>query len=126
MPRFVLHLEAKALDTQIKIGLAEPALAPHTMTSKLHLRRMVHLFADSLLSVASSGSSLDITADSKENQATIRMSLPATASPGHKELASSFGVALALAYRLGIATGLRLDPARGHELTLSLPAPGPS
>ncbi len=109
----------------VRIELAEPSAAAHARTSKLHLRRMVHLFADGLLSIAVPGSALKITAETEGGKTLLRMSLVGVASPS-TELSSSFGVAVALAHRLGIATAIRLDPALGHELTLVLPAAEPS
>ena len=114
-------LEPRAKAAKVAIELVEPVVASQTLTSKLHLRRMVYLFADSLLSIAAPGSTLQISAETCDDQTSLRMALPPAPSGGN-ELASSFGVALALAHRLGIATNLRLDPGRGHELTLVLPA----
>ncbi|MGH6908334.1 MAG: response regulator, partial [Aestuariivirga sp.] len=119
-------LESRARAAEVRIDLPEPAAAAYVLTSKLHLRRMVHLFADSLLSIATAGSALKITADTDGGQTSIGMALTAAASPEQSDLTSSFGVALSLAHRLGIATDLRLDPVRGHALTLNFPAAGPS
>lgn len=117
-------IESRAKAAGVRIEFIEPATATHTVTSKLQLRRMMHLFADSLLSVASSGSTLTLTAETSGGQNSIRMALPAGGS--QNELASGFGVALALAHRLCLVTALRLDPAVGHEVTLTLPAADPS
>jgi|GEM_PF-3716670 len=117
-------LEPKAKAAEVTIDVSEPMAAPVAVTSKLHLRRMVHLFADSLLSIAAPGSTLKITTEAGGEQTSLRMVLPVGSS--RNELASSFGVALALAHRLGIATSLRLDPAHGHEVALVLPTPQPS
>ena len=113
-------LEGRAKAAGVGIELSEPAVAAHTLSSKLYLRRMLHLFADSLLSIAAPGSTLKMAVETDGGQTSLRMALP-PAGPSRSELASSFGVALALAHRLGIATGLRLDSAHGHELTLVLP-----
>ncbi|HUR42520.1 MAG TPA: response regulator [Aestuariivirga sp.] len=117
-------LEARAKAADVTIEMAEPAVSPYTQTSKLHLRRMLHLFADSLLSIAAPRSTLKVTTEDRGEKTSLRMALLSGSS--QNELASSFGVALALAHRLGIATGLQLDPARGHELVLSLPPAEPS
>ncbi len=114
-------LEPKAMMAGVRIGLIEPVAPSHTLTSKLHLRRMLYLFADSLLAIAAPGSTLEISAKTDGGETSLRMALP-PALPEGKELAASFGVALGLAHRLRVTTGLRLDPRRGHELTLGLPA----
>ncbi|MBC8035952.1 MAG: response regulator [Rhizobiales bacterium] len=119
-------LAPKALAAGLRIDLADPEVAIYTWTSKLHLRRMVHLFADSLLSIAGPGSVLRIAVETEGCRSSLRLSLPGSAESSQTELASSFGVALALAHRLAIATSLRLDHAMGHELRLFLPAAEPS
>ncbi len=119
-------LEHKAKAAEVEIDLVEPVIAPYTVTSKLHLRRVVHLFADSLLSIGEAGSVMKIEAETGGGHTSVRMSLPASPASSQNELASSFGVALTLAHRLGLATGVRLDHSRGHELTLILPAAQPS
>ena len=92
-------LETKAKNVQVRIEVAEPAIAFNTLTCKLHLRRMVHLFADSLLSIATPGSILRMTAEAGVGaQTVLRLALPA--GPGQNEFSSGFGVALGLAHRL--------------------------
>jgi len=117
-------MNSRAKAAGVKIDMVEPAIAFHALTSKLQFRRMLHLFADSLLSVAADGSTLKLSAETGDGQNAVRMSLPAGSN--QNELASGFGVALALAHRLGIAAALRLDSASGHEVSLALPAVGPS
>ncbi len=113
-------LESRARAAEVRIELSESAATvPSAVTSKLHFRRMMHLFADSMISVAAPGSGLKITVRADDGNIVLHMALPAGSN--RNELASSFGVALALAHRLGIATNLRLDPSRGHELRLTLP-----
>lgn len=119
-------LESKATASQVGIDLTEPSVPAHVQSSKLHLRRILHLLADGLLSLAPPDSILHMTVASEGRETFLRMSLSAGAGPGRSELPSGFSVALALACRLGIATGLRLDGQRGHEVALTLPAADPS